>query len=224
MEPAMTRATRGDDARVTRVTPHVTRVTRAARHASTRARHHRASRASSPVPPPPLARARALRRRRSLDRSVARTRCGVGGGGGGQLHRAPRASDTPRASLITHAQAHIITPLHARHHRFLFPPRTTGTSALLRRRRRSLDRSIARTRCGVGDGGGGRLHRARASRARTHAITAHRARLHRPLPRRQPCARAAFARSLICCCVRRHAAYRTCARDLGRLVVPHPHA
>ena len=51
------------------VTPHGTRVTRAARHSFARARHHRASRASSPVPFPPLARARALRRRR---RSLAR--------------------------------------------------------------------------------------------------------------------------------------------------------
>ena len=40
------------------------------------------------------------------------------------------------------------SPLRARHHRLPSPPRTTGTRAL-RRRRRSLDRSIARTRCGV---------------------------------------------------------------------------
>ena len=49
----------------------------------------------------------------------------------------------------------------------------------------------------------------RVTHTRTHAITAHRARHHRPLSRCQPCARAAFARSLMCCCARRHVAHRT---------------
>ena len=64
----------------------------------------------------------------------------------------------------------------------------------LRRRRRSLARSIARTRCGVGDGdgggggGGGRLHRAPRAMYVTHTharvITAHGARHQRfPSPR-----------------------------------------
>ena len=98
---------------------------------------------------------------------------------------------------VCHARA------RARHHRAScesstcpFRPRAIGTR-MLRRRRRSLARSIARTRCGVGDGdgdrggggGGGRSHRApRAVYAtRTHArvITAHGAR-HQRFP--SPCA------------------------------------
>ena len=168
---------------------HAARVARNARRASrirVRARHRRASRASSPVPFPPLARARALRRRRSLDRSIARTRCGGSGGGGGRLHRAPRASHMSRASLVTRAHAHMSSPLSARHHRFPFPrarparARAAAAAALAR----SLDRSIARTRCGVGDGGSCRLHRVSCvSRARAHVITAHRACHHRSLPR-----------------------------------------
>ena len=148
-------------------------------------------------------------------------------------------SDTSRATRVTHA-THVARHARARahHHRFArvitisAPPthdrhaRAAAAAALAR----SFDRSIARTRFGSGDGGDGRLHRAsRASRARAQVTTAHRAPHHRPLPRCQPCARAAFARSLICCCVRRHAAHRTCARDLGALVsttppymTPHP--
>ena len=123
----------------------MTRKTLAARHAFARVRHHRASRASSPVPPPPLASARALQRRRSLGRSIARTRCSVGGGGGGQLHRTPRASDTSRASLVTRAHAHITTASGASSP-FSVPPAHDRHAPLLRRRRRSLVRSIARSR------------------------------------------------------------------------------
>ena len=94
--------------------------------------------------------ARALRRRRrSLARSIARARCG--GGGSVRLHRPSRALRAPR---VTRAHAYVITAHRARHHRFPFPPCTTGTRAL-QRRRRSLARSIARARCGGGDGDGG---------------------------------------------------------------------
>ena len=77
---------------------------------------------------------------------------------------------------------------------FPFRPRAIGTR-VLRRRRRSLARSIARTRCGVGDGDGdggdgggdGRLHRAPRAMYVTHThariITAHGARHQRfPFP------------------------------------------
>jgi hypothetical protein len=113
-------------------------VTKNARHSRARARHQRASRASSPISVPPgharVAAAAALARR-----SIARTRCGVGDGGGdsGRLHRASRAS---RALRVTRADAHVITMRRARHCRFLSPPCTTGTRAL-RWRRRLLDRA-----------------------------------------------------------------------------------
>ena len=113
-------------------------VTNNARHSRARARHQRASRASSPISVPPgharVAAAAALARR-----SIARTRCGVGDGGGdsGRLHRASRAS---RALRVTRADAHVITMRRARHCRFLSPPCTTGTRAL-RWRRRLLDRA-----------------------------------------------------------------------------------
>jgi len=113
-------------------------VTKNARHSRARARHQRASRASSPISVPPgharVAAAAALARR-----SIARTRCGVGDGGGdsGRLHRASRAS---RALRVTRADAHVITMRSARHCRFLSPPCTTGTRAL-RWRRRLLDRA-----------------------------------------------------------------------------------
>ena len=134
------------------VTSPVTRVTRAARHARVRVRRHRASRASSPFPSPPCTTGtRALLRRR---RSLARARGGGGGGVGGgvQLHRASRASRASRARV------NVITAHRARHRRFSSPPCTTGTRAL-QRRRRSLAPSIARARCGGGDGGCGRSRR-----------------------------------------------------------------
>ena len=178
-------------------TPRAPRITRAYAHFTTalRACHHR-------FPFPRTTGTHALRRRRfSLARSIARTRCGVGDGGGGcgRLHRASCAS---RTSLVTLAHTHVITAFRPLHHRYSPPPRTTGMRALLRQRR-SLARSIARTRCGVGGGGGGRLHRmSRAScaslvtRANAHVNTAYRARHHRPLPRCHPCARAAAAAAL----------------------------
>ena len=146
-------------------------------------------------------------------------------------HGTPRTISWGRASLVTRTHAHTITASRASSPFPAPPPSTTGTRALLRRRR-SLDRSIARSRAhGVALAmelaiGYTTRH---ARHARAHVIIAHRARHHRHLPRCQPCAHAAFARLLICCCVRRHAAHRTCARDLGALVsatpscmTPHP--
>ena len=123
------------------LTPHVTGITRVTRvhtHATTRhrARHRRC------LSSPRTTGMRAVRRRRcSLARSIFRTRCGGGdgGGGGGRLHRRSCAS---RAPLATRARTHVITMHRARHRRCLFPPRTTGTRAL-RRRRRSLASSRA---------------------------------------------------------------------------------
>ena len=162
--------------------------------------------------------ARALRRRRrSLARSIARAVCGGCGGGGGRLHRPSRALRAPR---VTRAHAYVITAHRARHHRFPFPPCTTGTRAL-QRRRRCLVRSLARARGGGGGGvgGGGRLHRAsrvsntsRASlvtRAHAHIITASRASSPFSVPpahdrHARAAAAAALARSLD----RAHAVWR----------------
>ena len=119
----------------------------------------------------------------------------------GLLHEvgyiACHARQTRHARRSSRARTRISSPLRARHHRFPPPPRTTGTRALLRRRR-SLDRSIARTGCGVGGGGGVQLHRAsRASRARACTSSPRIARvITAPLPRCHPCARAAAAAAL----------------------------
>ena len=92
---------------------------------------------------------------RSLDRSRALCGVGDGGGGGGRLHRAscaPRNRASRNRARARHQRASrasspiFVPPGHAR---------VAAAAALARR-------SIARTRCGVGDGGGGsgRLHRA----------------------------------------------------------------
>ena len=132
------------------VTSPVTRVTRAARHARVRIRHHRASRTSSPFSVPPAhdrhARAAAAA---ALARSRARRRRRWGWGW---------RSVTPRVTRVTRARVNVITAHRARHRRFSSPPCTTGTRAL-QRRRRSLAPSIARARCGGGDGGCGRSRR-----------------------------------------------------------------
>ena len=112
-----------------------------------------------------------------------------------------------RASLalcVSLSRARVIIARRARHHRFPFPLRTTGTR-VWRLRRRSLARSIAR--------GGGRSRRAlevarrarRSSRAytRVHArvTTVHRARHHRfpsPMSPTHPHARTATAAALSC--------------------------
>ena len=216
------------------VTSRVTHVTRVARHARARAHHHRFARVITVFRPP---RARPARARccgggarsiaRSLDRAHAVWRW-----------RWRWRSVTSRVTRVTHVTR---VARHARarahHHRFarvitvFRPPRARPARARCcgggaRSIARSLDRAHAvwrwrwRWRSVI----------PRVTRVtREHVITAHRARHHRPLPRCQPCARAAFARSLICCCVRRHAAHRTCARDLGALVsatppcmTPHP--
>ena len=191
-----------------------------------------ASRASSPFSVPPAhdrhARAAAAAAlARSLDRAHAVWRW-----------RWRLRSVTSRVTRVTHV-TRVARHVRARehHHRF-----ARVITVFRRPRARS-----ARARC---CGGGARsiarsLDRAHAvwrwrwrwrsviplvtRVTREHVITAHCARHHCPLPRCQPCARAAFARSLICCCVRRHAAHRTCARDLGALVsatppcmTPHP--
>ena len=152
--------------------------------------------------------ARALRRRRrSLARSIARAVCGGCGGGGGRLHRPSRALRAPR---VTRVYAYVITAHRARHRRFPFPPCTTGTRAL-QRRRRSLAPSIARARCGGGDGDGGcgRSRRAphasrapRITRAHVRVINGRYARHYRSLPPARThayaAAEAALARSLDC--------------------------
>ena len=106
----------------------------------------------------------------------------AGGGGGGRLHRPSRALRAPR---VTRVYEYVITAHRARHHHFPSPPRTTGTRALLRRRR-SLARSRARRRRRWGWGWRSvtpRVTRAtrvtRVTRAREHAIAAQRARHHR---------------------------------------------
>ena len=93
--------------------------------------------------------ARALRRwRRSLARSIARAVCGGCGGGGGRLiaRHARYARCVSRACTRASSTriARVIAVFHP-------PPCTTGTRAL-QRRRRSLAPSIARARCGGGDG------------------------------------------------------------------------
>ena len=141
------------------------------------------------------------RRRRCLVCSLARARGGGGGGvgGGGRLHRASRVSNTPRASLVTRAHAHIITasrasspfsvpPAHDRH------ARAAAAAALARSlarahavwrwrwRWRSVTPRVTRVT---------RITRAHVTSSPRIArvITA-------PLPRCHPCARAAAAAAL----------------------------
>ena len=179
------------------VTPRVTRVTRARVHVITahRARHHR--------PPSPMSPMRARGSGGgavSFARLLARAEAEAVGLGEAVGYIARHACQTRHARRSSRARTRISSPLRARHHRFPSPPRTTGTRALLRRRR-SLARSIARTRCGVGGGGGVQLHRAsrasRASRARACTSSPRIARvITAPLPRCHPCARAAAAAAL----------------------------
>ena len=93
-----------------------------------------------------------------------------------------RRSVTSRVTRVKHADR---VARHARarayHHRFArfitvfrTPARATGTCVLLRRRR-SLVRSIVRTRCGVGGGGGVQFHRASRACARERHHRASRA-------------------------------------------------
>ena len=166
---------------------------------SSRARAPRHHRASSTFPFRALPRARSVRMRcggggaRSL--ALLRARFGGGGGGGGTpCVTRVRVTHVRITRFVCHARA---CTCHHRASRASstcpFRPRAIGTR-VLRRRRRSLARSIVRTRYGVGDGdgggggGGGRLHRApRAmyvTRAHARVITAHGTRHQRfPSPR-----------------------------------------
>ena len=91
-----------------------------------------------------------------------------------------------RAPRVTRVYAYVITAHRARHHRFPPPPRTTGTRALLRRRR-SLARSRARRRRRWGWGWRSVIPRVmRVTLAHVHVTTAHRARHHRSSPPRAP--------------------------------------
>ena len=173
--------------------------------------------------------ARALRRRRrSLARSIARARCGGGGGGGGRLRRPSRALRAPR---VTRVYAYVITAHRARHRRFPSPPRTTGTRALLRRRR-SLARSRARRRRRWGWGWRSVTPRVtrfmRVMRVRVRHQRASRASLPPPFPDvTHARARQRWRRCLVCslprargggggrsfarrACLKRHARARAC--------------
>ena len=109
---------------------------------------------------------RALRRRRrSLARSIARARCG--GRGSVRLHRPSRALRAPR---VTRAHTYAITAHRERHHRFPFPLHARMRAL---RAATALARSLARVRCGCGDGGLAVGHVARHTR---HALHASRAR------------------------------------------------
>ena len=158
-----TRASRASRARASTSSPRITRVI------------------TVPLPPTrPHARAATAA---ALARSIARAVCGGCGGGGGGRWRW-RAVTSP-VTHVTCAARHARVRL--RHHRasrasspFSVPPRTTGTRALLRRRR-SLARSRARRRRRWGWGWRSVTPRVtRVTRERVHVITAHRARHHRP--------------------------------------------
>ena len=130
----------------------------------------------------------------ALARSIARAVCGGCGGGGGRWRW--RAVTSP-VTRVTRADRH--ARVRVRHHfasrassPFSVSPRTTGTRALLRRRR-SLARSRARRRRRWGWGWRSVTPRVtcgtrvtRVTRAREHVITAHRARHHRSSPPHAP--------------------------------------
>ena len=120
-----------------------------------------------------------------------------------------RRSVTSRVTRVKHVTC---VARHARarayHHRFarvitvFRPPRARPARArCCGGGARSLARSLARVRCGVGGGGGVQLHRAsrasRASRARACTSSPRIARvITAPLPRCHPCARAAAVAAL----------------------------
>ena len=148
------------------------------RHMRVCARHRRALRACSPFPVPSaherhahVAAAVALARARS----IACTRCGVAMAV--EVAVGCTAYDMRHSRCASLSRTRVIIARRARHHRFPFPLRTTGTRAW-RLRRRSLARSIAR--------GGGRSRRASRTPliTRVHART--RARNHRALRASSP--------------------------------------
>ena len=179
------------------VTSRVTRVTRARVYviAAHRARHHR--------PPSPMSPIRARGSGGgavSFARLLARAEAEAVGLGEAVGYIARHACQTRHARRSSRARTRISSPLRARHHRFSSPPRTTGTRALLRRRR-----SLARSRaCGVALAVevafsyiARHARASRASRARACTSSPRIARvITAPLPRCHPCARAAAAAAL----------------------------
>ena len=169
------------------VTPRVTRVTRVTRVRRACTSPPRIARVITVPLPPTRPHARAATAA-ALARSIARAVCGGcgGGGGGGWRWRAVTSPVTRVTRAARHARVRV------RHHcasrassPFSVSPRTTGTRALLRRRR-SLARSRARRRRRWGWGWRSvtprvtrGTHVTRVTRAREHAIAAHRARHHR---------------------------------------------
>ena len=136
------------------------------------------------------------------------------------------------ARRSSRARTRTSSPLRTRHYRFR-PPRVRPARARCcgggaRSIARSLDRAHTvwrwrwRWRSVT-------PHATCVTRARTRHHRASRASSPPPSPMLTMRARGVRSRSLICCCVRRHAAHRTCARDLGALVsatplcmTPHP--
>ena len=136
----------------------------------------------------------------SFARLLARAEAEAVGLGEAVGYIARHACQTRHARRSSRARTRISSPLRARHHRFPSPPRTTGTRALLRRRR-----SLARSRaCGVALAVevafsyiARHARASRASRARACTSSPRIARvITAPLPRCHPCARAAAAAAL----------------------------
>ena len=169
-------------------------------------------------------------RRRGRPRAVARGPHGRRGNGLHRLRRRRRLADAAgverhgpvgRRLHVPKACTRTRSRMRARARRGGVPlPGSDGGSIerAWRRRRRSLARSVARTWCGVGDGGGGggRLHRTsrasrapRVTRAHAHIITASRA--SSPFtapPAHDRHARAAAAAALARSLDRAHAVWR----------------
>ena len=123
------------------VTPHVTRVTRDAHHAFTCARHHRASRASSP-PPSPMSTMRA-RGVRSLAHLLLRT--------------SPRRTCARDLGALVSATPPCMTP-----HPLCNTHGTHATHNTTRRRQHDDDDKDPRACSGGGGGGARSLARSRA--------------------------------------------------------------
>ena len=191
------------------VTSPVTRVTRAAHHARVRVRHHRASRASSPFSVPPAhdrhARAAAAA---ALARSLARAEAEAVGLGVAFSYTARHARHA------RHARACTSSPRIARVIAVFRPPRARpararcsggGARSLPRLRARGVAVVMA---VAVGHAARDARNARRASRIRMRASSPRIARvITAPFPDvNHARARRSLARSLICCCVRRHAA------------------
>ena len=136
----------------------------------------------------------------SFARLLARAEAEAVGLGEAVGYFARHAYQTRHVRRSSRARTRISSPLRARHHRFPSPPRTTGTRALLRRRR-----SLARSRaCGVALAVevafsyiARHARASRTSRARACTSSPRIARvITAPLTRCHPCARAAAAAAL----------------------------